>query len=89
MSITRLQQARQMYAMGQRVGFQGGGRDSGGIADSQGNVGSSFGGNGNARENYRSRQYTNLPTPTVTVGVDKFDNRFGGVFFNYYIILYY
>ena len=45
MSITRLQQARQMYALGQRVGFQGGGRDSGGIADSQGNVGSSFGGN--------------------------------------------
>jgi len=31
-------------AQGGRIGFQGGGRDSGGIADSQGNVGSSFGG---------------------------------------------
>ena len=32
MSITRLQQARQMYALGklvERVGFQGGGRDAG------------------------------------------------------------
>ena len=28
MSITRLQQARQMYALGQRVRFQGGGRDA-------------------------------------------------------------
>ena len=27
MAITRLQQARQMYALGQRVGFQGGGSD--------------------------------------------------------------
>ena len=85
MAITRLQQARQMYAMGQRVaktmdgsrpgyrgdgGYQGGATNQGGA----GNPGSGNGGDGDARENYRSKQYTNLPTPTVTVGVDKFDN---------------
>ena len=84
MAITRLQQARQMYAMGQRVaktmdgsrpgyrgdgGYQGGATNQGGA----GNPGSGNGG-GDARENYISKQYTNLPTPTVTVGVDKFDN---------------
>ena len=36
MSITRLQQARQMYAMGQRVGFQGGGGQIGGTANMSG-----------------------------------------------------
>jgi len=95
MAITRLQQARQMYAMGQRVGGIMGsnagsmlvtptrdgsrpgyyGPDAGHENDpghgSNSNMG---GGNGNARDNYISKQYTNLPTPTVTVGVDKFDN---------------
>jgi hypothetical protein len=80
MSITRLQQARQMYAMGQRVakttdgsrpGYRGDAAYGGG--GDKGDGPASGGGNGNARENYRSRQYTNLPTPTVTVGVDKFD----------------
>ena len=95
MSITRLQQARQMYALGQRVGGIMGsnagsmlvtptrdgsrpgyyGPDAGHENDpghgSNSNMG---GGNGDARDNYISKQYTNLPTPTVTVGVDKFDN---------------
>ena len=57
MSITRLQQARQMYAMGQRVAkafggvinsdgrrMYGGGSDAGQVADSQGNVGPGTGG---------------------------------------------
>ena len=76
---------RMMYAQGQRVaktmdgsrpgyrgdgGYQGGATNQGGA----GNPGSGNGGDGDARENYRSKQYTNLPTPTVTVGVDKFDN---------------
>ena len=42
MSITRLQQARQMYAMGQRVGriaFRGGGRDMGSTGSSTGSSG--------------------------------------------------
>ena len=95
MSITRLQQARQMYALGQRVGGIMGsnagsmlvtptrdgsrpgyyGPDAGHENDpghgSNSNMG---GGNGDARDNYISKQYTNLPTPTVTIGVDKFDN---------------
>ena len=100
MAITRLQQARQMYAMGQRVGGIMGsnagsmlvtptrdgsrpgyyGPDAGHENDpghgSNSNMG---GGNGNARDNYISKQYTNLPTPTVTVGVDKFGQEIKAV----------
>ena len=92
MSITRLQQARQMYAMGQRVGGIMGsnagsmlvtptrdgsrpgyyGPDAGHEND-PGHGSNAPGGNGDNRENYISNQYKNLPTPTVTVGVDKFD----------------
>jgi hypothetical protein len=46
MSITRLQQARQMYALGQRVRFQGGGRDA--SSDDFGGGGNQGGGNGGA-----------------------------------------
>jgi hypothetical protein len=45
MAITRTQIAKQLLAQGGRTGFQGGGADMGGVADSQGNVGSSSGGN--------------------------------------------
>ena len=84
MAITRLQQARQMYAMGQRVAKTMDGSRPGykGRTDAESQYGGDYsntgqsigGGNGDARENYISKQYTNLPTPTVTVGVDKFDN---------------
>ena len=46
MAITNAQQARQLYQAG-------GGADMGGVADSQGNVGSSFGG-GNGNEGGRN-----------------------------------
>jgi hypothetical protein len=46
MSITRLQQARQLYAMGQRVRFQGGGRDA-----SRGDFGSPSGSKGGGGNN--------------------------------------
>jgi hypothetical protein len=84
MAITRLQQARQMYALGQRVaktmdgsrpGYKGREDAESQYGGDYSNTGQSLGGGtGDAREDYRSKQYTNLPTPTVTVGVDKFDN---------------
>ena len=51
MSITRLQQARQMYALGQRVSFRGGGMDMGNASNqaqsaSMGGGNSGNGGNG-------------------------------------------
>ena len=97
MAITNLQQARQMYALGQRVRFQGGGRDAsrgdfsspsadggpggkGGAVDT-GDLGSEKANeqanqdaNMSARDRAIATQYTNVPTPTVTVGVDKFGN---------------
>ena len=52
MSITRLQQARQMYALGQRVGFRGGGGQIGGTADmSGGSNNNNTGGDGGGRPN--------------------------------------
>ena len=84
MSITRLQQARQMYALGQRVaktmdgsrpGYRGREDAESQYGGDYSNTGQSLGGGtGDAREDYRSKQYTNLPTPTVTVGVDKKGN---------------
>ena len=102
MSITRLQQARQMYASGQRVaktldgsrpgyggpqdygdeargtgGYSGSG-DTGDFGSEKANVAntksavSSLGMDNIDRA--RANQYKNMPTPTVTVGVDKFDN---------------
>ena len=97
MAITNLQQARQLYALGQRVRFQGGGRDasrgdfSSPSADNTGNTGggqvdtgdlgteaanvaANVSANMNSRDRARMNQYRNVPTPTVTVGVDKFGN---------------
>ena len=112
MSITRLQQARQMYAMGQRVaktmdgsrpGYKGrtdadtmsgsgygagssSGGGGGGRTDADTMSGSGYGAGStttnnkpdtkpdDARDAYISTMYNNMPTPTVTVGVDKFGN---------------
>ena len=100
MSITRLQQARQMYALGQRVRFQGGGMDAsrgdfsspsadgpgndkdggtnavdtGDLGTEKANVDANRDANMSARDRAISNQYTNMPTPTITIGVDKFDN---------------
>jgi hypothetical protein len=101
MSITRLQQARQMYAMGQRVaktldgsrpGYRGsdygdeargtggysGSGDTGDFGSEKANVANTKSAETNlgmdSRDRAISNQYKNMPTPTVTVGVDKFDN---------------
>jgi len=100
-SITRLQQARQMYAMGQRVaktldgsrpGYRGsdygdeargtggysGSGDTGDFGSEKANVANTKSAETNlgmdSRDRAISNQYKNMPTPTVTVGVDKFDN---------------
>ena len=98
MAITNLQQARQMYALGQRVRFQGGGRDAsqsdfsspsadtgntdggtgavdtGDLGTEKANVEANLDANMSSRDRAIMNQYKNLRTPTVTVGVDKFDN---------------
>tara|TARA_R100001086_G_scaffold208007_1_gene123826 strand:+ start:209 stop:907 length:699 start_codon:yes stop_codon:yes gene_type:complete len=48
MSITRLQQARQMYALGQRVGFRGGGMDMGNASNQAQSASMGGGGGGGA-----------------------------------------
>jgi hypothetical protein len=66
-SITRLQQARQMYALGklvERVGFQGGGRDAGAGSDF-GNE--NFGGNGGNGGDYNYTGPQDLGVTTRTV----------------------
>ena len=101
MSITRLQQARQMYAMGQRVaktldgsrpGYRGsdygdeargtggysGSGDTGDFGSEKANVANTKSAVSNLGmdniDRARENQFKNMPTPTVTVGVDKFDN---------------
>ena len=105
MSITRLQQARQMYAIGQlvsktkdgsRPGYRGVGEygggdegpatgasgtsgsggqvDTGDLGTEAANVAANVSANMDARDRARRDQYRNLPTPTITVGVDKFGN---------------
>ena len=101
MSITRLQQARQLYAMGQRVkksstgkrpGYRGDdygaeargtgaysdATDTGGAGSEKANVANTKSAVSNlgmtSRDRAIANQYKNMPTPTVTVGVDKFDN---------------
>ena len=97
MAITNLQQARQLYALGQRVRFQGGGRDAskddfsspsadrgnqsvndavdtGDLGTETANVEANRDANMSARDRAIANQYKNLPTPTITIGVDKFDN---------------
>jgi hypothetical protein len=84
MSITRLQQARQMFRYGGDT--MGGPNDKGnqGLGDT-GDFGSEKANTANTksaetnlgmdnRDRAISNQYKNMPTPTVTIGVDKFDN---------------
>jgi len=84
MSITRLQQARQMFRYG---GDTMGGPndksndglgDTGDFGSEKANVANTKSAETNLGMDSRDRaianQYKNLPTPTVTVGVDKFDN---------------
>ena len=105
MAITRLQQARQMYAAGQLVsktldgsrpgyrgegGYQGGppgntgqtgntgntgGQvDTGDLGTEEANIAANVSANMDSRERAIMNQYTNVPTPTITIGVDKFNN---------------
>jgi len=84
MSITRLQQARQMFRYG---GDTMGGPndksndglgDTGDFGSEKANVANTKSAETNLGMDSRDRaianQYKNMPTPTVTVGVDKFDN---------------
>ena len=85
MSITRLQQARQMFRYGgdtmggpndksNNGGGNGGAVDTGDLGTEKANVDANRDANMSARDRAISNQYTNMPTPTVTIGVDKFDN---------------
>ena len=98
MAITKLQQARQLYAIGKRVGFRGGGMDAsqddfsspsadtgntdggtgavdtGDLGTEEANIAANVSANMDSRERAIMNQYTNVPTPTITIGVDKFDN---------------
>jgi len=70
MSITRLQQARQMYALGklvERVGFRGGGGQIGGTADMSGgssNNNNTGGGNSNDGPSYSPHTDTGFTGPS-------------------------
>ena len=86
MAITRLQQARQMFRYGGDTmggpndksndnsgnGGGGGAVDTGDLGTEAANVAANVSANMNSRDRARMNQYTNLPTPTITVGVDKF-----------------
>jgi len=98
MAITNLQQARQLYALGQRVRFRGGGMDAsqddfsspsadtgntdggtgavdtGDLGTETANVEANVSANMDSRDRARSQMYRNMPTPTVTIGVDKKGN---------------
>ena len=90
MSITRLQQARQMFRYGgdtmggpndksnNNSGGNGGGRptmaDVAGPATTSTPKDTSTKDTSDARENYISKQYKNLEKPTITLGSDKFGN---------------
>ena len=65
MSITRLQQARQMYALGQRVRFQGGGMDAGAGSGFGDGPSSSDGDKSGDRHNpHTDSGYSKSSTPT-------------------------
>ena len=97
MAITNLQQARQLYALGKRVRFRGGGMDAGrddfsspsadtgdqsvndavdtgDLGTETANVQANQDANMSSRERAIMNQYKNVPTPTITIGVDKFNN---------------
>ena len=72
MSITRLQQARQMYALGklvERVGFRGGGMDMGN-ASNQAQSAAMGGGNNNGNKG-SDRPETTRPNPHTDSGTSK------------------
>jgi len=71
MSITRLQQARQMYAMGQRVGFRGGGMDMGN-ASNQAQSAAMGGGNNNGGNDNRGPAELGITTRSPTVDMSHF-----------------
>ena len=81
MSITRLQQARQMFRYGGDTmggpndkSNNGGAVDTGDLGTEKANVEANRDANMSSRDRAISNQYTNMPTPTITIGVDKFDN---------------
>jgi hypothetical protein len=70
MSITRLQQARQMYAMGQRVRFRGGGMDMGNQSN-QDQSAAMGGGNNNNNNKGSDRPETTRHNPHTDSGTSK------------------
>ena len=90
MAITRLQQARQMFRYGgdtmggpndksaNNTGGNNNAVDTGDLGTEKANVASTKSAETNLgmsnRDRAISNMYTNMPTPTVTVGVDKFGN---------------
>jgi hypothetical protein len=88
MSITRLQQARQMFRYGgdtmggpndKGANTSGNGAvDTGDFGTEKANVASTKSAETNLgmsnRDRAISNMYKNMPTPTITIGVDKFDN---------------
>ena len=81
MAITRLQQARQMFRYGGDTmggpndkSNNGGAVDTGDLGTEKANVEANRDANMSSRDRAISNQYTNMPTPTITIGVDKFDN---------------
>ena len=71
MSITRLQQARQMYALGQRVGFRGGGMDMGN-ASNQAQSAAMGGGSNNEGNDNRGPAELGITTRSPTVDMSHF-----------------
>tara|TARA_R100000655_G_scaffold87984_1_gene128286 strand:+ start:993 stop:1796 length:804 start_codon:yes stop_codon:yes gene_type:complete len=87
MAITRLQQARQMFRYGGDTmggpndksndsSGNGGAVDTGDLGTEEANVAANVSANMSPRDRDRARSemYKNMPKPTITVGVDKFDN---------------
>ena len=84
MSITRLQQARQMFRYGgdtmggpndKSANTGGNGAvDTGDLGTEKANVEANVSANMDSRDRARMNQYKNVPTPTITIGVDKFNN---------------
>ena len=94
MSITRLQQARQMYALGklvERVGFRGGGRDMGSTGSSTGSSGpaggassgGNYGGNTGGNTGGADDRSSNLQTYNHNIATGQADkNPIGPVLLN-------
>ena len=85
MAITRLQQARQMFRYGGDTMGGPNDKSNDGRGGDTGDFGSEIANTANtksaetnlgmdSRDRAIANQYKNMPTPTVTLGVDKFDN---------------